>query len=82
MSEMCLISSAWMLRGLEIPQYSFVGKNGNNFKSFPLPFSGFVAQGQQRQGVLALLLQRRLLLLVEGDGEETYRVTNLLAGLD
>ena len=51
-----------------MPQYSFVGKNGNNFKSFPLPFSGFVAQGQQRQGVLALLLQRRLLLLVEGGG--------------
>ena len=52
-----------------MPQYSFVGKNANDFKSFPLPFSGFVAQGQQRQGVLALLLQRRLLLLVGGEPE-------------
>ena len=30
-------------------------------------FSGFIAQGQQRQGVLALLLQRRLLLLVAAE---------------
>ena len=30
-------------------------------------FSGFIAPGQQRQGVLALLLQRRLLLLVAAE---------------
>ena len=53
-----------------MPRYSFEGKIANDAKAISLSFSGFVAQGQQRQGVLALLLQRRLLLLDEGDGGE------------
>ena len=65
-----------------MPRYSFVDKIANDAKADSLPFSGFVAPGQQRQGVLALLLQRRLLLLVEGGSREEAPLTREIEAKD